>query len=313
MPRRGPSIFVRLPSDWVSAATDLLWPIFIARQGYSQRRRIPRDPGTAPAFDREAFYLSFHFPKEPTRSKSADRGVKRSTLEKIARRAGIELDGLLHGIVSRSKDPTARQIMFGSPATISERDRTKNLSVFLSRREILGDDEFLHALETASSLDMIALSAAVAETLWGMFFRAALLRRDFRCRLAIFDPGAQTIRHYVPLVRRVIKESPATKRKQARRLLRLAEENPRLRIKVIRNLPLMYNLWIARDATDADVTAHISLYFYDPLSGGPSFRATRGNPLVARLREEFEYVWTHVAVPVAPIRNRGGLPSLPSK
>jgi hypothetical protein len=287
---RGPSKPLFLPSDWYDSLERLLWPIF-EETHLNANRKLP--------FDKERFQRYFGIPSRNTLGPAkTDNVIKQPTwnrmAESIRKRAGahdhkIAGQDLLETIRSMSRDQRA------APAVP---ERTGGLQVFLDRKEIMSDFEMMRVLDTCHGLDMIALSAAIANSIFGLSLRAALRRPGFNCRFALFDPSARTAEHYDTFVRRVIEESPLTKRGQFEELYSLAQRHPQqIQIKVIRDLPLMYNAWIARDESNADYRAHISIYMYEAESGGPAVRISKENPLVARIRQEFDFVWNSVAVP----------------
>jgi hypothetical protein len=157
--------------------------------------------------------------------------------------------------------------------------------------------EMLGLLDTCHGLDMIALSAAVVNNIFGLSLRAALRRSDFKCRFVLFDPSPETATHYDTFARRVIDESPTTKRGQFEELHALSTRFPdQVEIKVIRGMPLMFNAWVVRDKEGVDYRGHLSVYMYEAARGGPAIRVGKSNPLLKRIRDEFNYVWRSAAV-----------------
>jgi hypothetical protein len=177
------------------------------------------------------------------------------------------------------------------------------VQTFSKRDDLTGDEELKEALRNYSHLDIIGLSAEVAITTFKESLNAALRRKDFSCRFIIFDPSPITSIHYEALVAGTLKQSPVLKRAQAQEVFDLANfyntpipTQQKMRVKVLRDKPLLYNLWVASDDLGVARIGHISIYSYDIGRGGPAFRvADPSAPLLMELQNEFNYVWDNIA------------------
>lgn len=179
----------------------------------------------------------------------------------------------------------------------------KGVQTFPKRDDLTGDQGLKEALRNYSHLDIIGLSAEVAITMFKESLSAALRRQDFSCRFIIYDPSPRTSIHYEALVAGTLKRSPALKRAQAQEVFDLAKlhnapipTQDKMQVRVIRDKPLLYNLWVASDDSGLARVGHISIYSYDTGRGGPAFRvADPSAPLLIELQNEFNYVWDHIA------------------
>src|ERR1044072_8988968 len=181
--------------------------------------------------------------------------------------------------------------------------------VYAKRIDLTGDEGLKEVLAECGHLDIIGLAAEAAVMVFRENLLAALARDEFTSRFVIYDPSPapnQSI-HYEALVQNTLGHGAALKRTQAQEVLRLAREvttqsrNPRkMEVRVIRDLPLLYNLWIAKGFDGAPKVGHLSVYAYDQKMGGPAFRSTSmDSPLLATLQSEFNYVWNQVSQPVS--------------